>query len=342
MTFVSFGELVSAFRNAALSKSHRLALTNIFPEISGYDSFVYRARGKPCHSREEWERYRLDLDKVTKILENIYKQIKSGKRSTTPAIFPIRGMSPINRFFDWMIPELEKDLDVLYPDHPEIISTIMKSFRDLYSKLVKIRQYFNKSNKGEDKIKDFSEDIDIAIKEFNESLVPESKGWRILRINSGPTMKDLSALIKESNEWKNRLKNSFSKKGRPVKPFSILIFSVVKWTSFMELVTIGESIEKGRHRKISKNWQLACATLLWLHVNIGIPEMVDFIRHHESEKPELAIKKLVRILQKEYQNFRRSGKGTGKYEPTGSSYSRYFIGRSFFFENELGPMERRF
>jgi len=65
--------------------------------------------------------------------------------------------------------------------------------------------------------------------------------------------------------------------------------------------------------RVRKNWQLICAALLWIHVRKGIPEIKTFIKEHEDDDANAALRSLIAQIKKEYSNLRRTGKGIGKF-----------------------------
>jgi hypothetical protein len=117
------------------------------------------------------------------------------------------------------------------------------------------------------------------------------------------------------------------KKGRPAKRFSLLVFHIVNQFTRRAFTAKREYIMRDGKFRVRKNWQLICAALLWIHVREGIPEMKAFIKEHEADDANTALRILTAQIKKEYSNLRRTGKGSGKFAgafPDGSNYLDVF------------------
>jgi hypothetical protein len=153
-----------------------------------------------------------------------------------------------------------------------------------------------------------NEDIALVVNNFNKSLSAGFEKWKCDPL----LIERIDELISYSETWLDRLKDG-PKFGRPPMLFNVLIFHVVNQFTKRSFDAKRNPIMRDGKFQVRKDWQLICAELLWLHVHYGIPEIKAFIEAHRTEEASLALKRLTAIVKKEYQNFRRSKKGMGKF-----------------------------
>lgn len=122
----------------------------------------------------------------------------------------------------------------------------------------------------------------------------------------------INELINYSKTWLDRTKGG-PKFGRPPKPFNMLIFHVVNQFTKRSFDAKKNPIMKNGKYRVRKNWHLICLALLMLNEYSWIPEIKAFIETHSTEEVSAALKKLTAVVKNKYQNFRRSGKGNGKF-----------------------------
>jgi len=259
--------------------------------------------------------------------ENLLEYNKDPKR--LPELIR-QGKIKINLpFFDRDISRLLKE--VFEPCYPQDdIGKIDEPFRRFETELKKAKQYFGLSRKTQGEIEIANDRIARAVENFNISLPPGLEKWKA----SSMTIEEISELIDYAKINKNRFR-SRPGNGRPPKLFNVLLFHVVNQFIQCCYAKNRELIEKDGRIKVRKNWQLICAALLWLHVNYDIPEMRTFIKEHENEDAAIALKKLKIKFKREYQAFKRSGKGTGKFQKPFEDGSEY-LGFPFVYRTEKG------
>lgn len=213
-------------------------------------------------------------------------------------------------FFDWDLPELLKIFNILYPESEQNdINKTKEAFKNLDRGLRKIKQYFSQAHRHQTKI-NLSSRFDDALNNFNESLPSRFKKEEL---------KPLS--VNRIDELLDHIKRKLSfpwfredpKIGRPLEAFSSLIFYVVNRFAWRCFDSKHRPIMKGDKLRVRKNWQLIIDTILWIHAQYGIPEIRKFEIDHKNEQLNLALEKLKVFIKKEYQNFRRSNKGFGKF-----------------------------
>jgi len=327
------GSLNWALKEAAAINNLQ-KIKEIFPDISSLGAVRYRSNVPRSKSREEWRAHKADVIQKAQILAKVHNQIEAGKLEAKHITdFPLDGMEPIDRFFDWMIPDLKKICGVLYPENPDEIPKLRESFKKLNSELRKIRQYHNLSQKQESDISDYCDQIERCVKDFAES-------WPRWSIAISRTIENLPVLIEYSKKWIARLKG-FSKIGAPLKRFNVLVFHVVNWCTYLRHDVNADQIIKDKKPEFRKNWQLICATLLWLNILCRIPKIEIFLNKHKEEQANIALKRWAIALKKMYFNFQRSGKSIGK-RLAGTPYERHFVGIPIFYSNKWGPSVRLF
>jgi hypothetical protein len=321
----SLKELVRKLRDAARA-NNRWALIKIFPDVE---------RGRS----------------VSGDFESLGQYYKDPARLPE---FVRKGLIRINLpFFDSKIPELEKVLCALYPQNPGDVNNLKQSFSAFYGELQRIRQYFGLSQRAKKKSdrnsakEEFNEDINQAVKDFNNSLRKPFEKWKIPVENSDTSISSekrkwkislpwplkiegVSALIDYAEKWKNYLRNR-PKSGRPPKPFNAFLFHAVNAFTYRVFDAKGNYVRKGEMYRVRKNWQLVFAALLWLHVNEEIPEMRKFIREHENETADATLKKFAVWAKREYSHFRESDKGQGKFGPPMARDGTNYLGIPFVY-----------
>lgn len=235
-------------------------------------------------------------------------------------------------FFDKHIPELLKNVvEPLYSPGSDDVDDMKNSlnrllhaernkYDDLEMGLKRIRQQYSRLSRPSEGDKDMAnEDIKNLIDEFQNSIPKKFENWKFFS-SLDLNIENIHKLIKEVERLKGLMERGL-KRGRNPKSFNVLIFHVVnQFTNFAyvrdnhkNLKRIEHPLEDGKYR-VRKNWQLILVALLWIHVHHHkIPEMEIFIKKHEKEEVNSALKKMIIIIKKEYQNFCRSGKGIKKF-----------------------------
>lgn len=244
-------------------------------------------------------------------------------------------------FFYEQIPELQKELNNLYPDLPfddeKELKNFSKLLRELSGGLRSISSIIKNPTTQESRTgmgfqSNLNKEIQKKVADFNEALMGYDffKCYEIKRdnkkiawfdFNFPLTISELEKLIlyadfiyeSATGYVRKGRRYVYVKHGPPPKPFNVLIFYVV--TRFTQFVFDKKGNRVERDGKIcqKKNWQLIIAALLWLHILERIPEIDSFIKDHKDMEANEAIKKLKRLIERQYRHFRASGKGRGKW-----------------------------
>jgi hypothetical protein len=280
----SLGKLVHDLRESGL-KRNASAVIKYFPE-TGLNRTI------SCDSFKSFCRYNEHPDLRKKLLN------KGRIRLNVPFF---------NRDILGLVREVYNPL--FFVDKSEV-KKAKKALEQLYRALKKIQQDYNQPQLEEGERNWASEDIVSAVNDFNKSLPPEFEKWKCDPLRHD--IEKINELIKYSKMWLDRMKDG-RKVGQPPRIFNMLIFHVVNRFTKRSFDTKKNPIMKDGKYRVCKNWHLICVALLWLHVNYEIPEIKAFIKTHGTEEASIALKKLTVIVKKKYQNFRRSGKGNGKF-----------------------------
>jgi hypothetical protein len=235
-------------------------------------------------------------------------------------------------FFEKHLPELMREVyQPLYPTDSIEVEESKKALEQFYRSLGKIKQYYKLSRRKEGEKAIANENIAGAFNKLHSSHAKRFENW--ISGGQSPDIERIDDLIIRTKSWLGMLSGS-KKRGRPSNRFNILVFHVVKRFTFRCFRWWWER-KDGKYKiqrdyimrdgkfRVRKNWQLICATLLWIHVHEGIPEMKTFIKEHEDDDAAAALRSLTVQIKKEYSNLRRTGKGSGKFAgafPDGSQY----------------------
>lgn len=225
-------------------------------------------------------------------------------------------------FFDKDVPTLVREVYApLYSFDKAEVKKAKRALEQFCGELKKIRQYYNRSRREEGESTFANEDIALVVRDLRRSGAKRFENWIIG--GCSPDIGKIDDFILRAESWAGMLSGS-KKRGRPPDRFSILVFHVVKCFTFRCFRWWRER-KDGKYKiqrdyimrdgkfRVRKNWQLICAALLLIHVREGIPEMKTFIKEHEDEDANTALRSLTAKVKKEYSNLRRTGKGSGKF-----------------------------
>lgn len=239
-------------------------------------------------------------------------------------------ISLVNSFFEYHLPELEEYvLPHLFRSNT---TRARRAYRKFYGGLSKIRQYYNRSRQGIGERAFYEEDIAEAVSEFNRALPFSS--WNLA--NESISFDKLDRLIEYAKQGLEMFIPKH-KSGRPPKPFNILVFHIIDAFTFRYLDRNGKPVMRDGKYRLIKNWQLVCASLLWLRAANQIPELEEFIAEYKEEKAEVALRGLISTVKMEYQNLRRYSRGMGKLAE-GLGVRSHYIGVNipYISEHERG------
>lgn len=220
------------------------------------------------------------------------------------------------------IQKFQKELKNLYPTTPLNFNSFDDSLCKLSEGLKLTRSIWkNPLINKEVWEPSLNSQIKQKVEYFNQSLGPNFKSYRIEDGNDKiawfdfhfpQTISELDKLIFYA-DWILRSANPYVKRGRPPRPFSVLIFYVVNEFTFFAYDKKGEPIKKGEQIRLKKDWQLIIIALLWLNAVEYIPEVQKFIDDHRDMNANEAIKEFQSLVERYYSNFVRTGKGRGKW-----------------------------